>query len=140
MAPQQLRHLFLRTTSHEFAQRTMVPNPAPEASEKIPLLTRSTTLPPNVPKLAPDRTLLAPEDAIYHGSPPRKPSAAVNRLQQNLRMTNGDAGVIPGRRTPRSRSRRRKRAWSKLLWVKQSCELFSPPRQSLQSLIQTRPR
>ena len=112
----------------------MVPNQAPHVAAtvngKFPALVRAATLPANVRNVAPDRSLLAPEDAIYQGSPPRRLSPAVNRLQKDLRMTsglNGDASRLPrpGRHKDRNRSgsRRRKGTWKKLLWVKQSCEL-----------------
>ncbi|TAQ90335.1 hypothetical protein B7494_g1352 [Chlorociboria aeruginascens] len=111
----------------------MVPHQAPHPSsilpnsDALPPLTRSATLPTNTSNFATtDRSLLAPEDAIYHVSPPRKPFAAVNKLQKDLRMTNG-ANEIPTRiRRPRQKdqnrsgSRRRKGTWKKLLWVKQS--------------------
>ncbi|KAH9214314.1 phosphatidylinositol N-acetylglucosaminyltransferase-domain-containing protein [Leptodontidium sp. 2 PMI_412] len=108
----------------------MVPNQAPPPSsttkQPFPPLTRSTTLPAyNAQSIATDRSLLAPEDAIYQGSPPRKQSAAVNKLK-DLRMTNGSIGDLrPSRRgrhgdRPRSASRRKKGTWKKLLWVKQS--------------------
>ncbi|KAG4410986.1 hypothetical protein IFR04_015883 [Cadophora malorum] len=110
----------------------MVPKQAPPPSatttttQPFPPLTRSTTLPAyNLQSIATDRTLLAPEDAIHQGSPPRKQSAAVNKLKE-LRMTNGLTGDLRlsrrgrhGDRT-RSASRRKKGTWKKLLWVKQS--------------------
>lgn len=113
----------------------MVPKQAPPPSatttttQPFPPLTRSTTLPAyNLQSIATDRTLLAPEDAIHQGSPPRKQSAAVNKLKE-LRMTNGLTGDLRlsrrgrhGDRT-RSASRRKKGTWKKLLWVKQSCKL-----------------
>lgn len=112
----------------------MVPKPAPETSahvsSSLPPLTRSTTLPANVRSAATDRSLLAPEDAFYQGSPPRKQSAAGDRLQKDLRTANGTSGDqarLPSRgrrrkeRRNRSGSRRRKGTWKKLLWVKQSC-------------------
>ena len=112
----------------------MVPNQALPTSmtTTLPPLTRSTTL-PSVPRAAvTDRTLLAPEDAIYQGSPPRKQSAAVQKLQKELRMTNGENGDATrpslsrgGRHKSRNRNASRRRVpkgtWSKLLWVKQSC-------------------
>ena len=108
----------------------MVPNLAPQSSATVlPPLTRATTLPGNVRSVATDRSLLAPEDAIYQGSPPKRQSGAVNTLQKNLRMTNGtngDAARLHRPRRPkeenRSGSRRRKGTWKKLLWVKQSCK------------------
>jgi phosphatidylinositol glycan class C protein len=114
----------------------MVPNQAPPISatitEPLPPLTRSTTLPAYTPRtIATDRSHLAPEDAIYHGSPPRRQSEAVNGLQNELRMTNapnGDAARLPRRHRDRNRSgsrRPRKGTWKKLLWVKQSCKYKS---------------
>ncbi|KAK6580778.1 hypothetical protein PZA11_007014 [Diplocarpon coronariae] len=108
----------------------MVPNQAsaPSATtvQPLPPLTRSTTLPAYPPPVtATDRSRLAPEDAIYHGSPPRKPSAAVTGLK-DLRLTTGlNADPRRSRRgrnadRARSGSRRKKGAWKKLLWVKQS--------------------
>jgi hypothetical protein len=125
-------------SSYDDAQHIMVPNQAPPTSATItfPLLplTQSTTVSAsNIRSVATDRSLLTPEDAIYQGSPPRKQSAAAadtaNKLQKDLRMTNGasgDAARLPrrGRHKDRNRSgsRRRKGTWKKLLWVKQSCE------------------
>ncbi|KAH8601822.1 phosphatidylinositol N-acetylglucosaminyltransferase-domain-containing protein [Bisporella sp. PMI_857] len=99
-------------------------------NEKFPPLVRAATLPsPVLRPPATDRSLLAPEDAIY-GSPPRKQSAAVNRLQKDLRMTSGadSSSRLPStsrraqkdRDHSRSRNRNRRRVWKKLLWVKQS--------------------
>ncbi|KAH8748382.1 phosphatidylinositol N-acetylglucosaminyltransferase-domain-containing protein [Hyaloscypha finlandica] len=109
----------------------MVPNPAPPPSatitEPLPPLTRSTTLPLySYRPITTDRTLLAPEDAIYQGSPPRKQSPAVVKVVRDLHMTNGTNGTarVSGRTRhkdrPRSGSRRRKGTWKKLLWVNQS--------------------
>jgi phosphatidylinositol glycan class C protein len=119
---------------HVDVQHIMVPNQAPPTSTTttgpLPPLTRSTTLPlPPVTarSVATDRSLLTPEDAIYQGSPPRKQSAALQKLPKDLRMTNGvngDAARLPrrGRHKDRNRSgSRRKGTWKKLLWVKQSC-------------------
>jgi len=110
----------------------MVPKQRPHLTESQtePLpLKRSSTLPTPAPAIGPGRSLLAPEDAIYQGSPPRRQSAAVNKLQKDLRMTSGSSGSvrIPSRgRTHkdgiRTESRQRKRVWKKLLWVKQSCK------------------
>lgn len=91
-----------------------------------------------------DRTRLAPEDAIYLGSPPHKYGEGRLRNGNNgyangngnlIVNTNGGGGsgtnTRDGSRTRRgrtkdgkergSRSRGRKAAWKKLLWVKQSC-------------------
>lgn len=116
----------------------MAPIEAPQPTTAHPFgpLKRSSTLPVPPRVDVPHRSLLAPEDAIYQDSPPRKQSAAVNRLQKDLRMTNGNP-VAPeikssrsrGRSRPksqnRSTSRRSRTTWKKLLWVKQSCELPS---------------
>lgn len=123
------------TTSYDDNRHIMVPNQAPPPTAKItnslPALVRATTLPPYInQRNVGDRSLLTPEDAIYHGSPPRRHSAAVNKLQKDLRMTNGtngDTGVSRlrrGRHKERNGSEvsRRKGTWKKLLWVKQSCE------------------
>jgi phosphatidylinositol N-acetylglucosaminyltransferase subunit C len=98
----------------------------------LPLLTRSTTLPAVPRTVATDRTLLAPEDAIYQASPPRKQSAAVNKLQKELRMADGESGEASSRLPRRGRHKvrnrsgsRRREPWSKLLWVKQSCRFIS---------------
>jgi hypothetical protein len=119
--------------SHANGHHKMVPNPAPPPSatitEPLPPLSRSTTLPLySYRPITTDRTLLTPEDAIYHGSPPRKQSPAVSRLAKDLRMTPGTNGSTTGsservrhKDRTRSGSRRRKRTWKKLLWVKQSC-------------------
>lgn len=117
----------------------MVPNQAPPTTTTVtaihppnkqpPSYIRSSTAPTgSLGHTAPNRTLLAPEDAIYQGSPPRKQSPAVKKLQNDLRMTaglGGGAPVLPrGRNKTRNRSssRKRKVSWSKLLWVKQSCK------------------
>ena len=115
----------------------MVPNQAPPTSttvldpvsDSLPRLTRITSLPAPVRPVATDRSLLTPEDAIYQGSPPRKHSAAVSKLQKELSLTNGvSADAIRSSRRARhkdrnrSTSRRRKGTWKKLLWVKQSCK------------------
>lgn len=132
---QAITRLRTRTSihhSHVNSHHKMVPNPAPPPSatitEPLPPLTRSTTLSLySYRPITTDRTLLAPEDAIYQGSPPRKQSPAVTKISKELRMTNGTNGSahVSGRsrhkdRT-RSGSRRRKGTWKKLLWVKQSC-------------------
>jgi phosphatidylinositol glycan class C protein len=72
-----------------------------------------------------DPSRLAPEDAIY---PPHSPSRREKRTSPLGLGANGS--VVPSGEVKRSRnrsrgrsgSRRRNRAWKKLLWVKQSCE------------------
>ncbi|CAG8975900.1 hypothetical protein HYALB_00006517 [Hymenoscyphus albidus] len=110
----------------------MVPNQAHAATSNTsalhppgkqpPSYTRSATAPNLGPHShASNRTLLAPEDAIYQGSPPQRQAPAVKKAQNELRMTAG-LGVPRGRSKTRHRSssRKRKVTWSKLLWVKQS--------------------
>lgn len=110
------------------------PSPiSPTTPTKFPPPTRSATLPIpprtwSAPTVPTDRTLLAPEDAIYLGSPPHRRGAA-DKANGNPRMLNGDTtgedssrGHRRGRNKERmSSSRRRKVIWKKLLWVKQSC-------------------
>jgi phosphatidylinositol N-acetylglucosaminyltransferase subunit C len=149
---QAITRLRTRTSihhSHVKSHLKMVPNPAPPPSatitEPLPPLTRSTTLPLySYRPITTDRTLLAPEDAIYNGSPPRKQSPAVAKLAKDLRMTNATNGTTraSGRtrhkdRT-RSGSRRRKGTWKKLLWVKQSCMFYERIQWTL--LTHERPR
>ncbi|KAI9050580.1 hypothetical protein LZ554_005741 [Drepanopeziza brunnea f. sp. 'monogermtubi'] len=104
-----------------------LPPPPPVTIENpFPPLTRNSSLPVYAPQItATGRSLLAPEDAIYQSSPPRKQSAAVGKVK-DLRMTNGlNADLrVPrrGRNSDRARSgsRRKRATWKKLLWVKQS--------------------
>lgn len=109
----------------------MVPSQAPiisNVSEPLTALAPTKTAPASTGRstAAPDRTLLAPEDAIHQVSPPRKPPAAVEKILNDLRMTNGDGLKLHkrGRHKDghRTSSRRRKGTWKKLLWVKQSCK------------------
>ncbi|KAH8802658.1 phosphatidylinositol N-acetylglucosaminyltransferase-domain-containing protein [Xylogone sp. PMI_703] len=98
------------------------------SSPPPPPIVRSSTLPINVHRnFATARSLLAPEDAIYHGSsPPRN-----KQFNAGLRMMGNGEGEKRGMSTggsrgrqrkhgSRSQSRRRKSKWRKLLWVKQS--------------------
>lgn len=109
---------------------------ANDHSETVPTLARSATAPVPFRTIAtrahlqnrPDPSHLSPEDAFLVASPPRRsngfePSAIPNGsgevLSRHLHLrTKDDAGS-------RSRSRRRKKAWKKLLWVKQSCKQAS---------------
>lgn len=82
----------------------------------------------------PDPDRLAPEDAYFAPSLSRARSAPSN-YDETLRSLNGDAGLHPPRGVlgadPNRKDarklgagagrRRRKGAWKKLLWVKQSC-------------------
>lgn len=77
------------------------------------------------PRPRPDPTHLAPEDAFLAASPPRRlngfeaNSKDGGLLSRHLRMRDKDPAS-------RSHSRRRKRPWKKLLWVKQSCTSSKP--------------
>lgn len=76
--------------------------PSPTDDETpFPTLDRSATF------NAFDRSHLSPDDAFT--SPPR-------------RLYGSGDGLVDRMDGERSRSRRRKRAWKKLMWVKQSCE------------------
>lgn len=78
------------------------------------------------PRPRPDPSHLAPEDAFLAASPPRRlngfeanSKADGGLLSRHLRMRSKDPAS-------RSHSRRRKRPWKKLLWVKQSCRSPKP--------------
>lgn len=83
--------------------------PGPPRSLANPALARS------------DPSHLAPEDAYLTALPPRRlngfesnATGGAELMSRHLRLRSKDPGS-------RSRSRRRKRPWKKLLWVKQSC-------------------
>ncbi|KAI1181306.1 phosphatidylinositol N-acetylglucosaminyltransferase-domain-containing protein [Nemania sp. FL0916] len=78
-------------------------------------LTRSATAPMDLPSPRSSRLHLAPEDAFTPPLQPRRDSArdASKGNEAPSRSTRSKLGS-------RSRSRRRKRSWKKLLWVKQS--------------------
>ena len=116
----------------------------PTTPTKFPGLNRANTLPHDFQPQASvhgavvtDRTRLAPEDAIYMGSPPHKYGDAGRLRPDAGGIVNGSGGsgsnTREGSRTRGrtkdgkergSRSRGRKAAWKKLLWVKQSCKSF----------------
>lgn len=82
---------------------------------------------PELEHSLPDPDRLAPEDAYYAPSLSRVRSASAN-YEENLRALNGDsvahigsAAALRKRVSGAGRRRRRKGAWKKLLWVKQSC-------------------
>ena len=130
-----------------------LPN-SPTSPTKFPgTLARANTLPHDfqpqsvaVTAVATDRTRLAPEDAIYLGSPPHKyGNGTEGRLRNgnanidgngNLRVNTSGSNMRESSRTRSgrtkdgkeraNRSRGRKAAWKKLLWVKQSCMSFYP--------------
>jgi hypothetical protein len=73
-----------------------------------------------------DPSRLAPEDAFYALSPPRR-GRAPSPLGLGANGSTGRSGEARRKRNKergRSGSRRRKGAWKKLLWVKQSCMCF----------------
>lgn len=89
--------------------------------------------PPELDRI-PDPNRLAPEDAYFAPSISRARSAPIN-YDESLRSLSSDGTLRPphgvldsGRKEPRKLGstggrRRRKGAWKKLLWVKQSCKL-----------------
>jgi phosphatidylinositol glycan class C protein len=84
----------------------------------FPPLTRSAT----VPEISsPRRSHLAPEDAFYTASPPRRLNAFETNAQHDSGTESRARRLRPalGSRS-RSRHRRRRRSWKKILWVKQS--------------------
>ncbi|THC93775.1 hypothetical protein EYZ11_006752 [Aspergillus tanneri] len=98
---------------------------------------------PAQPRALPDPSRLAPEDAYCSQSLTRIRTAS--EYDESIRVLNGTAGTVasaaalrpppavPGRKEVRkvrgtSRRRRRKGAWKKLLWVKQSYHLQRNPR------------
>jgi len=97
-------------------------SPPEDADDRFPPLARSMTGPAAFQPSRSDPSHLAPEDAIYAASPPRRPSnfgsgGNVNEGLRDLRSRR----LRLHEEGSRSRSRRRKRTWKKLLWVKQSC-------------------
>ncbi|RHZ43405.1 phosphatidylinositol N-acetylglucosaminyltransferase [Aspergillus thermomutatus] len=107
------------------------PIPPPVPVETHPNRTSSLKPPPQHRAL-PDPTRLAPEDAYFSSSHLRGRAANAN-YDDSLRALNGNAAALrpppafPGADSRKdrkvrgtSRRRRRKGAWKKLLWVKQS--------------------
>ncbi|CAJ2503860.1 Uu.00g112540.m01.CDS01 [Anthostomella pinea] len=76
-------------------------------------LTRSATLPLEIHSPRVGRSHLAPEDAFNTASPPRRKSTFDPSAVNDSRRMRSKLGS-------RSRSRRRRRNWKKLLWVNQS--------------------
>lgn len=70
-----------------------------------------------------DPSRLAPEDAIYPHSPSRRErrSSPLGLDSNGSVVPSGEVKRSRNRSRGRSGSRRRNRAWKKLLWVKQSC-------------------
>lgn len=95
----------------------------------IPVETHSNRTPesPELERSLPDPNRLAPEDA-YFANPLLRARSAPSNYQENLRSLNGDSSVHIGSAAAlrkklggAGRRRKRKGAWKKLLWVKQSC-------------------
>ncbi|KAI0118406.1 GPI2-domain-containing protein [Nemania sp. FL0031] len=85
--------------------------PLPPRDGPYPVLTRAATAPVELPSPRSARSHLAPEDAFTSQLPPRRDHDSGSELRP--RKARSKLGS-------RSRSRRRKRSWKKLLWVKQS--------------------
>ncbi|KAI5924458.1 phosphatidylinositol N-acetylglucosaminyltransferase-domain-containing protein [Camillea tinctor] len=84
-----------------------------------PSLTRAATLPNDIYSPRAARSHLAPEDAFNTASPPRRQSGFDSSCA-NDSGPESRPRRMRAKLGSRSRSRRRKRSWKKLLWVKQS--------------------
>lgn len=124
-----------RVSSMTSPSSSLFPIPPP-----IPVDTHPNRTPGSIPpeqERIPDPNRLAPEDAYFAPSLARARSAPANYDEKlralsssgtvaTLRPPRGVLGVESGRKDVRKLSshngrRRRKGAWKKLLWVKQSC-------------------
>ena len=89
-----------------------------------------------------DPNRLAPEDAFYANSPPRQQREEVysRSISSKINIGNESARFRPNKDRGRSRSRRGKGGWKKLLWVKQDCMylLDTQPDQSTFSDVECR--
>lgn len=108
--------------SPSFIAATATTTPTDNHDAPTPGLTRAATLPIELHATRSARSHLAPEDAFNTASPSRRQSGfepSINdiRAESRSRKMNSKLGS-------RSRSRRRRRTWKKLLWVKQSCMTF----------------
>lgn len=132
-----------RRLEHDLCVCSMVPLPPlpPPIPPPVPVETHPNRAgglkPPIQPRVVPDPNRLAPEDAYYAPSIPRSRPPPTN-YDGNLRTLNGNVSAsaavaalrpppaVPGadlrKARGTSRRRRRKGAWKKLLWVKQSCK------------------
>ncbi|KAI2605029.1 GPI2-domain-containing protein [Hypoxylon fragiforme] len=104
--------------SPSFIAATATTTPTDNHDAPTPGLTRAATLPIELHATRSARSHLAPEDAFNTASPSRRQSGfepSINdiRAESRSRKINSKLGS-------RSRSRRRRRTWKKLLWVKQS--------------------
>lgn len=101
---------------HDTILASIMPSPTDDESETpFPTLNDSSTFTSH---------LLSPDDAFI--SPPRRGYTADSAVESHMRRVNAS----------RSGSRRRKRVWKKLMWVKQSCMLrHSPSKTNGQRLI-----
>ncbi|PYI02517.1 phosphatidylinositol:UDP-GlcNAc transferase PIG-C [Aspergillus sclerotiicarbonarius CBS 121057] len=110
-----------------------LPDSPPPVPPPVPVEThpnRTVGGKPIAQRALPDPTRLAPEDAYYTSSLPR--ARPTTGYDESLRVLNGNAASVAALRPPpavplgsckvrgTSRRRRRKGAWKKLLWVKQS--------------------
>jgi len=97
----------------------------------IPVDTHPNRVPgsksPELERPLPDPNRLAPEDAYFSPALSRARSAPTN-YDESLRSLNGDsashigsAAALRKKLGGAPRRRKRKGAWKKLLWVKQSC-------------------
>ena len=102
----------------------------------IPVDTHPNRAPesPELERALPDPNRLAPEDA-YFANPLLRARSAPSNYQDNIRSLNGDSSVHIGSAAAlrkklggAGRRRKRKGAWKKLLWVKQSCMSACGPR------------
>ncbi|KAI3320784.1 GPI2-domain-containing protein [Xylariaceae sp. AK1471] len=89
--------------------------PLPSQEGPHPVLTRAATVPIEIHSPRSGRSHLAPEDAFNSQLSPRREHTAAHDSSNELRPRNARSNL-----GSRSRSRRRKRSWKKLLWVKQS--------------------
>ena len=109
------------------------PTASPTATQPYALNSLPPTLSSTLHSPPSDPSRLAPEDAFYAHSPPRR-QRAHTPLGMNGAVDSVDALPVQGRLLAgiearrkrerdrgRSGSRRRKGAWKKLLWVKQAC-------------------
>ena len=94
-----------------------------DVSERRP---RASALPLDTPSASTRsaRSHLAPEDAFKAALPPRRltPGFDTTAMGDTNAAAELRRRLIP-KVESRSRSRRRKRSWKKLLWVKQTCAL-----------------
>ncbi|GCB17970.1 phosphatidylinositol N-acetylglucosaminyltransferase GPI2 subunit [Aspergillus awamori] len=131
-----------------------LPDSPPPVPPPVPVEThpnRTVGVKPTAAQRAlPDPNRLAPEDAYYTSSLPRARPTQTG-YDESLRALNGNSGTaasvaalrpppaVPGVGSRKvrgtSRRRRRKGAWKKLLWVKQSCALIPTAKHIWQEIL-----